>query len=248
MTGHPILPTCHQSGRCCFFILVSPKREVEALYRRRRPFYILLIWIMILLLGTYVFFRIDRALCAALLRIAEVRVVQLATEAIYDSVQSEVWDRNLQYQDFVQVHKDTRGRVVFMQANTVKVTRMAAEITLATQNALQQLRNQTISLPLGILTGTYLLANKGPRVKVSIAPMGTVRVDVRDKFEPAGINQTRHRIWLDFDTEVRIVVPTMSTRTKVATQVPLAESVIVGEVPDTFVNISGGLFAGDITK
>jgi len=215
--------------------------------RRRRPFRLFLLLIMIFLLGAGLFW-VDRSLRAAILKIAEVEVVQLATQAIYESVQQEIWDHNLQYQDFVQIHKDNQGRVVFMQANTVKVTRLAAEITLAAQKSLQQLKGQTLSLPLGVLTGTQLLANKGPRVKVTLAPMGTVQVNVRDKFEPAGINQTRHRIWLDFDTRVRIVIPTMAAQAEIPTQVPLAESIIVGEVPDTFVNISGGLFAGDLNK
>ncbi len=215
--------------------------------RRRRPFRLFLLLIMIFLLGAGLFW-VDRSLRAAILKIAEVEVVQLATQAIYESVQQEIWDHNLQYQDFVQIHKDNQGRVVFMQANTVKVTRLAAEITLAAQRSLQQLKGQTLSLPLGVLTGTQLLANKGPRIKVTLAPMGTVQVNVRDKFEPAGINQTRHRIWLDFDTRVRIVIPTMAAQAEIPTQVPLAESIIVGEVPDTFVNISGGLFAGDLNK
>lgn len=217
------------------------------LYRRRRPFKLLFIWVVIFLFGTGIFW-VDRSLRTTILKIAEVEVVQLATQAIYESVQKEIWDRNLQYQDFVQIHKDNQGRVVFMQANTVKVTRLAAEITLAAQRSLQQLKGQTLSLPLGILTGTQLLANQGPRIKVTIAPMGTVQVNVRDKFEPAGINQTRHRIWLDFDTRVRIVIPTMTAQAEIPTQVPLAESIIVGEVPGTFVNISGGLFAGDFNN
>lgn len=217
------------------------------MYRRRRPFRFLLIWLLIFLFAACIFW-VDRSMRTAILKIAEVEVVQLATQAIYESVQKEIWDRNLQYQDFVQIHKDNQGRVVFMQANTVKVTRLAAEITLAAQRSLQRLKGQTLSLPLGILTGTQLLANKGPRIKVTIAPMGTVQVNVRDKFEPAGINQTRHRIWLDFDTRVRIVIPTMAAQAEIPTQVPLAESIIVGEVPGTFVNISGGLFAGDLNK
>ncbi len=218
------------------------------MFRRRRPYRLLFVWVFIFLFLGAGFLWIDRTLRSTILKVAEVQVVQLATEAIYSSVQQELWKNNLQYQDFIQVHKDNQGRVVFMQANTVKITRMAAEITLAAQKGLQELSNQTLSLPLGILTGTQLLANKGPRVKVSLVPMGTVRVNVQDKFEPAGINQTRHRIWLDFDTQVRIVIPAMSAQTKVATQVPLAESIIVGEVPETFVSISGGLFAGDIQK
>lgn len=218
------------------------------MYKRRRPFKSLFIWIILFLLAGTIFLWVDHALRVTILKIAEVQVAQLATDAIYKSVQQEIWDKNLQYQDFVQVHKDNQGRVVFMQANTVKVTRMAADITLVAQKALQQLGSQTLTLPLGILTRTQLLADKGPRVTVHIKPMGTVRVNVKDKFEQAGINQTRHQIWLDFDTQVRIVIPAMSTQAGVPTQVPLAESIIVGETPGTFVSISGGLFAGGGNK
>lgn len=218
------------------------------MYKRRRPFKSLFIWIILFLFAGTIFLWVDHALRVTILKIAEVQVVQLATDAIYKSVQQEIWDKNLQYQDFVQVHKDNQGRVVFMQANTVKVTRMAADITLIAQKALQQLGSQTLALPLGILTGTQLLADKGPRVTVHIKPMGTVRVNVKDKFEQAGINQTRHQIWLDFDTQVRIVIPAMSAQAGVPTQVPLAESIIVGETPGTFVSISGGLFAGGGNK
>lgn len=220
------------------------------MYRRRRPFAFFSFSFLLLLLfflGVGLIW-IDRVFGATLLKIAEVKVVHLATEIIYRSVQDQVLNRNFQYQDFVQVHKDDRGRVVFLQANTVKVTRIAAEIALSAQQNLRQLESHTVSLPLGVLTGTQLLASRGPRIKVAVLPVGTVRVYVRDNFEPAGINQTRHRIWLDFDTEVKIVIPTMSAVAAVATQVPLAESIIVGEVPATFVSIPGGLFPGDAQK
>jgi len=224
------------------------------LYRRRRPFRLAFLfrfwvfWFIMLLLAGGIFFWVDRAMRTTILKIAEVEVVQMANEAIYKSVQQELWSKNLEYQDFVQVQKDNLGHVVFIQANTVKITRTAADIALVAQQSLCQLEEQKLSLPLGILTGTQLLANKGPKVRVAIMPIGTVKVNIKDKFEPAGINQTRHQIWLDFDTQVKIAIPTMSADSKVVAQVPLAESIIVGDVPGTFVNVTGGLFAGGLGK
>ncbi|MGQ9824532.1 MAG: sporulation protein YunB [Desulfotomaculales bacterium] len=219
---------------------------MAALYRRRRSSSFLFFSFFLLFLFTVGggLFWIDRIFAATLLKIAEVEVVHLATEIIYRSVQDEVLSGNLQYQDFVQVHKDDRGRVVFFQANTAKVNSVAARIALSVQESLRQLESRTISIPLGVLTGTQLFSNRGPRIRASVLPAGTVKVNVRDSFEPAGINQTRHSIWLDFDTEVKIVVPTMSAVAAVATQVPLTESIIVGEVPATFVSIPEGLFSG----
>jgi len=218
------------------------------LFRRRRPFLLFLQWLLPFVILLVVVAGLDHLMRTTILQIAEVRATQLATEAINRTVQEEIWDNNLQYQDFVQIQKDDQGRIVFMQANTVKVTRMAADIVLTANRTLENLRGQRISVPLGQITGLYLFSSMGPRIKVTIIPAGTVEVNVDDKFEPAGINQTRHKIWLNFKTKVRVVIPSMYAEAGIATDVPLAESVIVGEVPSTFVNFQGSLFGGGIIR
>lgn len=218
------------------------------MFRRRRPFLLFLRWLLPFIILLIAVVCLDHLMRTTILKIAEVRATQMATEAINRTVQEEVWDKNLQYQDFVQVQKDDQGRIVFMQANTVKVTRMAADVVLTTNRTLQDLKGQTISVPLGQITGLYLFSSMGPRIRVTVLPIGTVEVNVDDKFEPAGINQTRHKIWLDFKTRVKVIIPSMYAEAGIATSVPLAESIIVGEVPSTFVNIQGSLFGGGITR
>lgn len=215
---------------------------MEILFKRQRPAKTFFLGITILFTFLGLFFWCDRYLRPTIFRIAEFQATQIATEAINRAIQQKIRDNNLQYQDFVQVHKDSQGHIVLIQANTVNANQLAADITLATQNTLQKLTRQTISIPLGQLTGTYILAARGPKIKVTIIPIGMILVDVADKFEQRGINQTHHYIYLDFQTKVRIAIPTMEKDAQIATKVPLAESVIVGEVPSTFVNISGGLF------
>lgn len=210
---------------------------------KRAVFILLLIIIPVVLL-----WYVDAMLRPAVYELARVRAVQLATEVINKSVQQKVGENNLLYSDFILIHKDSQGRIVLMQANTVKMNQLAADVTLAVQGALKRLENEYFYVPLGQATGFYFLANTGPRIKVSIMPAGTVRVDVKDKFENAGINQTRHKIYLQFDTEVRIIVPFMSGEAMVATHVPVAESIIVGDVPTTFVTLPEGLFGGGIIK
>jgi sporulation protein YunB len=217
---------------------------VTRLFRKRRNYraFFALTMFFFLLLG--IFLWVDRVLQPTIFKIAETRAIQMATEAINRAVQRKVFDSNLQYQDFVQVHKDNQGHIVLMQANTLKINQLAADVTLMVQSALQQLSRESLRIPLGQITGTQLLAGYGPRIPVGIVPVGSVRVRVDDRFEQAGINQTRHRIYLDFNAEVRIVVPPRSATAQVATRVPLVESIIVGQVPGTFVNISGGLLSG----
>lgn len=221
---------------------------MKDLFKRRRRYTPFLSFIVfsLALFGVFVF--IDLTLRSAFFNIAEVRAIQLATDAIHRTLQQEVADENLQYQDFIYIHKDSQGRVALMQANTVKVNKVAADTTLAVQKTMEELRWQSFSIPLGQVLGIPMLANYGPRVSYHILPVGTVRVNVIDKFESAGINQTRHTIYLNFDANVRIVIPSKSGEAVVATQVPLAESIIVGDVPSTFVTLSEGILGSGLTK
>ncbi|BAF59202.1 MAG: sporulation protein YunB [Pelotomaculum sp.] len=218
------------------------------MFKRRRRFARVLAPVVFCLAGLGAMILIDITLRRTFFSIAEVKAVQLATEAVQKTLQEEISNQNLQYQDFISIHKDNQGRVAMMQANTVKVNRVAASTTLALQKTLEELRWQTFSIPLGQVLGIPMLATYGPKLSYHVMPVGTVRVNIVDKFESAGINQTRHTIYLSFDTSVRIVVPSKSGDAVVATQVPLAESIIVGIVPNTFVNVPGNIFGGGLLK
>ncbi len=218
------------------------------MFKRRRSVVPTVVSVAFCLLVIGVFIILDITLRSAFYNIAEIRAIQMSTEAIYKTLQQEVANENIQYQDFIFIHKDNQGHVALMQANTVMVNRVAARITMSTQTALEELRCQSFEIPLGEILGIPLLANYGPRISYRIMPMGTVRVNIVDQFEAAGINQTRHKIYLNFDTNVRIVIPSKSGEAVVATQMPLAESIIVGNVPNTFVNVVGGILGSGLVK
>lgn len=190
----------------------------------------------------------DLALRDTFFNIASVRAVQIATESANRALQQKVADENIQYQDFILIHKDNEGHIVLMQANTVKVNKFASDTTLAVQKALEDLRWQSFGIPVGQILGIPLFANLGPKIKYSILPVGSVRVNVVDKFETAGINQTRHSIYLNFNTNVRIVIPSKGGEADIGMQVPLVDSIIVGNVPSTFVSVPGGILSSGLLK
>lgn len=218
------------------------------MFKRRRSFAPAFVLFVMTAFILGVFTLIDLTLRSAFYDIAEVRAIQLATEAIQKTLQQEIADENFQYQDFVHIDKDSQGHVALMQANTVKVNKIAANTTMAVQRRMEDLRWQTFSIPLGQILGVSLLANYGPRITYHVLPVGTVRVNILDEFESAGINQTRHKIYLSFDTNVRIVIPSKSGETVVATKVPIAESIIVGGVPSTFVTVPSGIWGNGLVK
>ncbi|MDD4169213.1 MAG: sporulation protein YunB [Desulfotomaculaceae bacterium] len=216
--------------------------------KRRRPylkgFAILTAVITVLISLIYVDFMLKDVFYKS----AEIKAIQLATEAMQNSILQEAANENLQYQDLVIVHKDEQGRVAMMQANTIIVNRIASSTIMAVQKNLEDLRWKSFSIPLGEIFGVPLLARYGPGIKYSIMPAGTVRFSINDRFDAAGINQTRHTIYLNLDTNVRIIVPSKAGEVVVSTQVPLTENIIVGNIPNTFVTIPSGIFGSGMIK
>ena len=91
------------------------------------------------------------------------------------------------------------------------------------------------ALPLGAALGLTLFAGSGPRIPISIVPVGTVQTDFETEFEACGINQTRHKVYLQLSASIRIVIPTGAKTTNVSANMLVAESIIIGKVPESFV-------------
>jgi sporulation protein YunB len=220
---------------------------VEGMFKRRRPLKKLLLMVLAAML-IFSVWTFNKTVRLTLYEMAEVRVIQMATESINNAVRAKVAEQDMRYQDIIEIHKDSRGKIVLMQANAMQINKIATETTLAVQAALVRLQEHAFYIPLGQITGIDILSNLGPGIKVGVIPMGTVRVDVEDRFDQAGINQTRHSIYLNYVTDVRIVVPLRSGQASVSTRVPVMESIIVGEVPSTFVSLPDGLFGAGINR
>ncbi len=192
--------------------------------------------VLVILVGGFILFEHD--LRPTIKSIAEAEARWVATDAVNRAIRDEI--ANVDYNQLIMVQKDNQGQIVLMQPNLVRINQLASDTTLSIQSALQGLVSEQFSIPVGQVLGSQLLANYGPRVKVSIYPIGTVRTSVFDKFEAAGINQTRHRIYLDIETQVQVVVPLVSSDVTVSTQVPITDTVIVGPVPTFYANFFTG--------
>lgn len=201
--------------------------------KKRHPPLILLV-IFLLGMAVYGFWLMEKHLKPTLLAIAEARATFIATQAINEVITQQV-TQSVDPQVLVLVKHDSHGKVVFIQPNTMEFNRIAADTTIKVQDALRAITAEKIYIPFGQVLGSQVLASLGPKIVVTIIPVGTVQVKVVDKFEQAGINQTRHMVYLYATTSIRIVVPLVSSVVSVNTQVPIAEYVVVGEVPSTYV-------------
>jgi sporulation protein YunB len=208
--------------------------------RRRLQFTRDLIWFMTLALFLFgvlrLFIAFDRNLRPTILSVAAARADVIATAAINNAVSEKV-ARNILYQDLILLQKDREGKIILAQINGMEVNRLISETTMRVQDTLSALTGEVIYLPLGQALGSYLLANYGPRIPITLVPIGYVNTNIIDTFEEAGINQVRHKIYFDIHAEVQVVIPFVSTVTKVSTTVPIVDAIYPGEVPDTVINL-----------
>lgn len=205
--------------------------------RLKLRFYLLAGVVMLFSLGVVV----DVALRPILEQVAaqqvHLAVVRLINEAVYDQLGNGV-----AYQQLINVSTDADGRVTLMQPDTVKITRLVTSIARDLEEKLGNLSREDIKVPLGMLTGNSLLADKGPNLTLALLPLGSVSVNIHDEFSAAGINQTRHSIMLDIVIDMGILLPFQSTFTQITDTLPIVESVIVGPIPETYLNMEAGDF------
>jgi len=200
-----------------------------------------LVLCLALFLCLKVLFMLERSLRPPILSLAELKANMLAQEAVNRAVMEKVV-QNVHYQDLLSVKQNEQGKIVMVQINTMEINRLMVETTLAVQEALKVLGEETIRIPLGEAMDNYIIAAYGPKIKIRLIPAGMVNTRLLDSFEDVGINQVRHKIYLDVLSEVRVIIPFTSKEVEVQTTVPLADAFYPGEVPGVVIDFQGGAF------
>ena len=161
-------------------------------------------------------------------------VNRIVVEAVSDAIQSGEID----YSVLVAFEKDTEGRVTALKSNMAAFNRLQSRIADDILLRLSEVSTTTLAIPIGTLTGSSLLAGRGPTVKVKMQSVGSTTASFRNTFSSAGINQTRHQILLDVQVNMSILLPGFRTSTKVNNEISVAETVIVGSVPENYTYFS----------
>ena len=180
---------------------------------------------------------VERNLTRVVLNLAQAQARAMAVRILNESAAELLSTGAVTYDSLMHVTADADGQVRLIQANTPEMNRLAAQASLLAQSKLQEKRESAVMIPLGSALGLTLFAGAGPRIEVRILPVGSVHAEFETDFQTAGINQTRHRVSLVLRARVQLVIPTGAQTVEAATQVAMAESIIVGEVPETFTDV-----------
>ncbi len=135
-----------------------------------------------------------------------------------------------------EIHRDSSDRIIAVTVNAETVNKLKGETISAIIHSLKDNYKESFNIPLGTLLGSRLFSAKGPDIEIQIIPLGTVATELTQKFTSVGINQTLHSLYLDVRISVKIASPFSSTEIDVATNVCIAETIIIGDVPFAYLD------------
>ena len=182
------------------------------------------------------FLLLERNLESVILDMAYARAQAMAVEYMHEAVR-DVMGETVTYEDMMRVYTDQEGRVTMLQANAVRMNELATVTALQAQAKLESAEAQSVFIPLGAALGVPFLSALGPRIQVRIVPVSAVSAAFSTEFESAGINQTRHKIYLSLRATVRLVIPSGGRQVSLESQALIAESIVVGQVPESYVQV-----------
>jgi len=160
------------------------------------------------------------------------RIRALTTDAVGNAV-LDIMSVNSDT-EYLEITRDDKKNITSIDLNTEVVNTLAQEITLAAQNNINEIGSDGIKIPVGSLSGVTLFTGLGPDINIKIYLVGSTQTQIISKFESAGINQTVHRLYIKISGSVAVAVPGLPSTVNTVAQVLMSETVIVGEVPPTY--------------
>lgn len=212
---------------------------------RRRPhkknkssFKIKLLVVVVFLLGLFLIIqvRIRPVLVDMATNQSRIVVNQVVNEAVMEVLS----EQQISYESLIHLTMDSGDNVTSIETNIVQMNYLKASISQKIQYKLVNLENPTIDIPLGTLFGDNLLSNFGPNLHAKLQMSGSIVPQIESEFSDAGINQVLHQLVLKMDTQFVVIMAGQNIMVDVPSEFIVAESIIVGEVPQAYTQVTGG--------
>ena len=180
---------------------------------------------------------LDSGIRPTIKSVATYQAEQMCTKVINDSVTAVLADSAITYDQLVHILRNETDDIIAVQADIVHMNALKASLSSRVSETIGAIGERNVTLPAGTLTGSDFLMGRGPAITFKIKFSNAMTSSITSAFTPAGINQTRHQIMLCITAKVYAIIPGYRTSTEVTTNFLLAETIIVGRVPDAFTNV-----------
>ena len=174
----------------------------------------------------------DKRVMPSIIEIATI-MAKSQTLDIINKKSVDILSQEFKYDEMIKIEKDNEGNIILVQADTIKLNYIAAKLSTECNKELSDMNNATIKVPFGWMSDKSAFYNLGPKITTEIEPIGNISTSYESKFESAGINQTRHKIYLNVIAKIRLKLPLKNQDIEVSTQIPVSDTIIVGKIPNT---------------
>ncbi len=164
--------------------------------------------------------------------ICEYKGRQTATAAIGRAIDDCLADEQGEY---INIVRGDDGRIIMIDADPAKINKLENDLKSSINKSLSRVEDNEMHVPLGTLTGITALSGRGPDIGICLHQIGAVDIELKNTFVSTGLNQTRYSLMLSVDAELSAILPGHSTDITVSDEYIISETVIVGELPDTYV-------------
>lgn len=162
------------------------------------------------------------------------KIRAVTTEAVSKSVIS-VMSQN-QSTEYIKIERDDKNAIKSVDIDVDVINNLAQTITVEAQNNINAIGQDGINIPIGSLSGIMLFTGLGPNINIKLYLVGSTRTRIISEFTDTGINQTSHKLYFDIEGSVAVAVPGLKSDIKTSTQVLMCETIIVGDVPTTYLH------------
>ena len=184
-----------------------------------------------------VFFRVRYH--AAIRSLAQTQVTNSTSDLINDAIDDQIESGKIQYDRIVYLEKDLDGRITALKTNMSEVNRLKTDILNLINDEILALETNTLSIPIGSLVLPEVLPGRGFKIPVEVIAIRNSDASFESHFSEAGINQTRHQLNMTICVDISVLILGKAESFNVCTQVVVAETIIVGHVPDTYLHTGG---------
>ncbi|HWQ77279.1 MAG TPA: sporulation protein YunB [Anaerovoracaceae bacterium] len=213
---------------------------MNRVHRRGRKNTIKIKWficlVLLLVLAAYCAMFNERIIRPNIAAIAELEVKSMITRTVNNAVRDQFLN-DKEARELLTIKTDQEGNITYVESNTAAMNSLATELTRKVQSQYQWKEPTILSVPVGSIVGSQILSQIGPDVHLKVLPIGMSRVNFKTEFESMGINQTKYKIYLEMDSQARVLAPFTINNIEVQSTILVAEAVIVGEVPNAYISV-----------
>lgn len=216
----------------------KPKKSSRFTTKTKKiPNWLLVIITIMIVFNSFVYL-FEKRILPAVLSIAEITMKSEAIRVINEE-SVKVYSDNFKYDDIIKIEKDSDGNITMIRSDTVKQNYLASQVVLNCNKRITELGELGTKIPIGYATNNLFFYQMGPDITVKMKQVGNINTSYESIFESAGINQTRHKIYLNVSAKLRVIVPLSSKDVDISCQIPISETIIVGKIPQTAINMGG---------